>query len=260
MPRSRMILLSAAGLLIACGGWLLTVSSSPSHPQELASVLARQHAVTSPAESPYIYHHHTGGATPLTAEVTRPPASVTVHAGDTLGSLAASTLGTSADWPALYLANQKVIGSNPDVLTAGATLTVPPASGVPGLLAQWSKQVRTTAPAPASSVTPVTPPAAGGVLTPAQVGALWLEAGGPASAETAMECIANAESGDNPSLNNYTDNGGTQTSWGLFQVSNGTHSMPVPDIDNPLVNAGQAVAKYRASGFAPWTTAPGCGV
>jgi hypothetical protein len=196
---------------------------------------------------------------PALPEVTASPAataalSVTTTADDTLSSLAAQYLGSAGNWPALYLANKTVIGGNPDSLRAGEVLSIP--QDVSGLMAQWSASQpppQSSAPAPA----PVTVSA--GVLTPAQVGALWTEAGGPASQEMVAECVAHAESGDNPAENNYEDNGGTQTSWGLYQVSNGTHEEYIANLDDPLVNAKQAVIKYDASGWAPWTTAPGCG-
>lgn len=78
-----------------------------------------------------------------------------------------------------------------------------------------------------------------------------------------MAAIALAESGGRPTALNPTDNGGTQTSWGLWQISNGTHSSPAPAGQNPLdpaVNAKMAVGKYNASkalsgnGFLPWGT------
>jgi hypothetical protein len=135
-------------------------------------------------------------------------------------------------------------------------------------------QAKVSTPAPSPTVTatqappaPDPPPAqapdagSGGVLTPAQVGAYWLEAGGPASQETMAECVAWHESGDNPDENNYDDNYGTQTSWGLFQVSNGTHDEWIANLDDPLVNAEVAVAKYEGEGdswLPDWPTAYDC--
>lgn len=64
-----------------------------------------------------------------------------------------------------------------------------------------------------------------------------------------------AESGGCSAAVNPTDNDGTQTSWGLWQISNGTHSQPVSGILAPATNAQQAVAKYNAAdGFSPWGT------
>src|SRR5215469_8572358 len=92
-------------------------------------------------------------------------------------------------------------------------------------------------------------------LTYGQLEGLWIAAGGPKDAASTMAAIAIRESGGQPWANNYHDTngaGGTQTSWGLWQISNGTHSRPVRNINNPFVNAQQAVAKYRAAGLQPW--------
>src|SRR5579875_994031 len=87
-----------------------------------------------------------------------------------------------------------------------------------------------------------------------QLESLWIQAGGSKALAPLMAAIALAESSGNPNAENRTDNGGTQTSWGLWQISDGTHSMPVPDILNPLVNAQQAVAKYKSQGLRAWGT------
>lgn len=92
--------------------------------------------------------------------------------------------------------------------------------------------------------------------TYAQLQGLWINAGGPKAEAPLAAAIALAESGGCSSDLNPTDNGGTQTSWGLWQISNGTHSQPVPGILTPATNAAAAVAKYRGAGntFAPWGT------
>jgi hypothetical protein len=104
-----------------------------------------------------------------------------------------------------------------------------------------------------------------------QLEQLWVNAGGPVSAEEDAAAVGEAESGGCSTDLNTTDNGGTQTSWCIWQISNGTHSEPAPDILNPAVCAQQAVAKYEGEGdsFAPaWGTydsgacaqfLPGCG-
>jgi hypothetical protein len=96
----------------------------------------------------------------------------------------------------------------------------------------------------------------GTLITYAQGMGLWINNGGPAAAAPIAAAIMMAESGGCTTAQNPTDNGGTQTSWGLWQISNGTHSMPVANIYDPNVNAQQAVAKYRAAGnqFSPWGT------
>jgi len=90
----------------------------------------------------------------------------------------------------------------------------------------------------------------------AQLEQLWINAGGPRSDAPTAAAIALAESSGNPGAVNATDNNGTQTRWGLWQISNGTHAQPVPGILTPTVNAQQAVAKYKAAGnsFTPWGT------
>jgi Lysozyme like domain len=90
--------------------------------------------------------------------------------------------------------------------------------------------------------------------TYAQLEQLWINAGGPAAQAPIAAAIAEAESSGNSAATNPNDNNGTQTSWGLWQISNGTHGQPAANILDPTVNAQAAVAKYQASGWAPWGT------
>ena len=87
-----------------------------------------------------------------------------------------------------------------------------------------------------------------------QLESLAVQAGFPQSLAPTMAAIALAESGGNPLATNPNDNNGTQTSWGLWQISNGTHQMPEPNILDPNVNAKAAFAKYQAHGLSPWGT------
>lgn len=90
--------------------------------------------------------------------------------------------------------------------------------------------------------------------TYAQLEQLWINAGGPSSVAYIAAAIALAESGGCTSALNLTDNNGTQTSVGLWQVSNGTHSYPSA-WNTATGNAAEAVAKYKgAGGFSPWGT------
>jgi hypothetical protein len=88
----------------------------------------------------------------------------------------------------------------------------------------------------------------------AELEGLWINAGGPAALAATAAAIALAESGGCTSDLNPTDNGGTQTSWGLWQISNGTHGVPGPNWNTGAGNAALAVAKWKASGFSPWGT------
>lgn len=95
-----------------------------------------------------------------------------------------------------------------------------------------------------------------GPLTYAQLEGLWIRAGGPVAQAPTAAAIAQAESGGQAGDTNPSDNHGTQTSWGLWQISNGTHSAPSPQWNVPIVNARLAVAKYKGAGnsFSPWGT------
>jgi hypothetical protein len=70
---------------------------------------------------------------------------------------------------------------------------------------------------------------------------------------TTLAAVAYAESGGNPGNVNPTDNGGKQTSWGLFQVSDGTHNEP-PGWNDPETNTRMAIAKLRSQGLKAWGT------
>lgn len=88
----------------------------------------------------------------------------------------------------------------------------------------------------------------------AQLEALWINNGGSRALAPTMAAIALAESSGNPAATNPTDNNGRQTSWGLWQVSDGTHNMPRANILDPNVNAQAAVAKYKSQGLTAWGT------
>jgi LysM repeat protein len=55
----------------------------------------------------------------------RAPARYRVMPGDTLAAIAAA-LAVRGGWPALYAANRRVIGPDPDMIRPGTVLTVPP--------------------------------------------------------------------------------------------------------------------------------------
>ncbi len=102
---------------------------------------------------------------------------------------------------------------------------------------------------------PVGSGAGGHPLSYAQLEGVWINAGGPANLAPLAAAIAEAESGGRPGAVNPNDNNGTQTSWGIWQISNGTHSSVSPRWNVPLVNGRLAVAKWKAAGgFSPWGT------
>jgi len=90
--------------------------------------------------------------------------------------------------------------------------------------------------------------------TYSQLEGLWISNSGSAALAPIMAAIALAESSGNAAATNATDNGGTQTSWGLWQISDGTHNQPVSNILDPNVNAQQAVKKVKSQGLNAWGT------
>jgi len=71
---------------------------------------------------------------------------------------------------------------------------------------------------------------------------------------TLMAAIALAESSGNPNAVNASDNGGTQSSYGLWQISTGTHSPPAANWADPTVNAHLAIGKLNSQGLGAWGT------
>jgi LysM repeat protein len=71
---------------------------------------------------------HPGTALVLPGRTT--PARYTIQAGDSLSEIAAM-LGVRGGWPALYAANRKVIGPDPDAIHPGTVLVLPGRPGRP---------------------------------------------------------------------------------------------------------------------------------
>lgn len=94
------------------------------------------------------------------------------------------------------------------------------------------------------SVTPLNEP---------QLEQLASNAGFNSTLAPVMAAIAIAESGGCPTATNPNDNGGTQTSWGLWQISDGTHRMP-SNWNDPQTNANMAFTKYQTQGLKAWGT------
>lgn len=69
-----------------------------------------------------------------------------------------------------------------------------------------------------------------------------------------MAAIAEAESGGDASITNPNDNNGTQTSWGLWQISLGNHEAPAPNWADPVENARLAIGKLNDQGLSAWGT------
>lgn len=96
-------------------------------------------------------------------------------------------------------------------------------------------------------------------LSYAQLKGVWLSASQGTKYHsngwaTLMAAIAEAESSGNPEAYNPTDNGGTQTSWGLWQISLGNHAAPSPNWASPEENARLAIGKLNSQGLSAWGT------
>lgn len=96
-------------------------------------------------------------------------------------------------------------------------------------------------------------------LTYAQLKRVWLDAAKGTKYDTnawasLMAAIAEAESSGDPNATNPTDNGGKQTSWGLWQISDGTHNPVSSNWASPVVNADLALAKLQGQGLSAWGT------
>jgi hypothetical protein len=96
-------------------------------------------------------------------------------------------------------------------------------------------------------------------LTYAQLEGLWMKAAagtkyGTRTWAALMAAIAEAESGGNPGALNPNDNNGTQSSFGLWQISTGTHQPPSPQWADPATNAQLALGKLQGEGLGAWGT------
>jgi LysM repeat protein len=218
------------------------------------------------------------------------PSSVIVVSGNTLSEISGAHCGTPADYPALakasgvsnpnliYPGQKIVLDCKTGVLAAKTAPADPPPGktygvtyGDPNYCGDgdgdgWDVACHTPADPPADppathqytpvahSYTPAqTVQASGsfsaGTLTFAQIEALWVAAGGPSWAEVQAATVAECESGGR--TNAYNPSGAT----GVFQILG---SVVGGNLDDPMANALNAVAKFKASGdtFAQWVCKP----
>jgi LysM repeat protein len=190
------------------------------------------------------------------------PRTYDVKAGDTLTSIARKIYGDHVNWLAFWQANAHRV-HNPNFILPGQQLLTPavlpthitvkvrpPVAPVVLRAAVSHAALRTPVTHPVAHAVAAEPVAHGtGVLTAAQVGAYWLEAGGPAADEAEAEAVAYCESGYNTAA--YNPSGAT----GLWQILGAVLS---GNLDDPLTNARNAVAKFEASGdtWAQWVCKP----
>ena len=134
--------------------------------------------------------------------------TVTVASGDTLSSLSQANCGTAADWSGLYAENKRVIGGNPDVITAGQVLKVHCYD--PGYT--WPAPP-TPPPAPVQQYSaPAQQPAASSAPVPQDAGTAVSTAGD----SSFQACVIARESGGNSQVMNSSGH------YGLYQFSAST--------------------------------------
>lgn len=93
----------------------------------------------------------------------------------------------------------------------------------------------------------------------AQLESIWKQAATGTKYDTdwyaaLMAAIAEAESSGDPNSLNATDNGGTQSSFGLWQISTGSHTPPAANWADPVENAKLAIGKLQTQGLSAWGT------
>jgi nucleoid-associated protein YgaU len=117
--------MSAAALInVACFGG----GGSPSAPQATASV-APVSTAASPVASPPARPSPSPAASPLASpspRATGAEQTYTVEAGDTLATIAQRFYDDPTGWRRIYDANRDTIGENPDAITVGTQLKIPP--------------------------------------------------------------------------------------------------------------------------------------
>jgi LysM repeat protein len=86
------------------------------------------------------------------------PARYTIAAGDTLSGIAAA-LATPGGWPALYAANRRVIGADPNAIQLGTALAIPRPASSPTSPAHASRPSPPASPAVHPASTPASTPA-----------------------------------------------------------------------------------------------------
>jgi LysM repeat protein len=95
------------------------------------------------------------------------PARYTITAGDTLSGIAAA-LATPGGWPALYAANRRAIGPDPDTIRPGTILAIPRQASPPTSPARAPRPSRSPTPtSPATRPSPPASPATRPASTPA---------------------------------------------------------------------------------------------
>jgi len=175
-------------------------------------------------------------------EIRVKPTVVTVTGGDTLTRLAVTWCGTPSDWPGLFVKNQGTIGSDPDSLKIGQSLTI-----------SCDPSIAPPAPAPKPRPKPQVTTVAAVKPTHHSAGTTHVSTGGSGF----EACVIRRESGGNPRAVNPSSGAG-----GLYQFLPSTwHSLGYSGLpeDAPVSEQQAAFAKeYAKSGSSAWGPYDGC--
>lgn len=166
--------------------------------------------------------------------------SYTVQNGDTLSSIAQDHLGSANAWPAIWQINQVAL-ANPDAITPGETLLIPP-RGTPVPPAPHVAAAPVATPAPAR---PVAAPVRQTTVAPV------------VSMPINWDLVAQCESGGNWAIN--TGNGfygGLQFDIPTWLANGGGAYAPRADLASRAAQIDIANRLFAARGRSPW---PVCG-
>lgn len=175
------------------------------------------------------------------------PPLYTVRSGDSLSQIAEKHCGTPGDWTGIYVRNKHQI-ANPDEIYPGEHLALDcrQVQGVTDPGSPVHQQAVATDHASYHGYSSGgSYSGGGGTLSYGGLESLWESAGGPAWAASHAAEIAECESGGRQYA--YNPSGAS----GYWQILGEV----VPGyVFNPMVNAENAVAKFKASGdtFAQW--------
>jgi LysM repeat protein len=183
------------------------------------------------------------------------PASYTVHQGDTLSAIAASSYGNSADWAAVWWVNRHQV-RNPNVLLVGQRLRLPASGHVTAAIAR-AAQAAIPAPPPPPPSPASTTPVSYSQPDPSTAAPVSTSAPAPSAAGANWNAIAACESGGNWGIN--TGNGfygGLQFTQQTWLGYGGGQYAPSANLATPSEQIAVGQRVLAGQGIGAW---PVCG-
>ena len=237
------------GVAAALGGaaaLVATFPGSPAHASPLPGTGVGQASDSAAADQSFDHFHPRAALSVIAAAAAA--SHYQIKSGDTLGGIAGQFCGDKGKYPNLAGANHL---ANPNVIIAGASLDASQRACNHAPAVYRAPVTTTAVTRPHRHAYTAARPqyhssyAAPGTYSYAGLERLWVSAGGPAWAESHAAEIAICESGGRS--NAYNPSGAT----GLWQILG---SVVPGNLYDPMVNAENAVSKFKASGdtFAQW--------